>query len=173
MRNMMTTSKLKMLYERTTHGVSLNDACRVSGIDYAAAGAALRRLKHYMAMIMDGTIKTVPRLRKTYVLAAQWAIDNDAIKISKPAMILPTSEIEIVEHKTVAPAPAVTPGFNDRYAKLNLSFGIFSDAIYSFIEQEVAERYASIIAENTQLKETMSQAKINNWADGLKKRFEK
>lgn len=164
----LTATQLKNLYYKATHGDSVSEAGRSEGISTGNAAQAVHTIKRYIGWILDGKIKKKKRLRKTYVLAAQWAIEQDKIKITKPEPVEikeDTADDQGANERVVLPPP-------DPYTKLNLHFGIFSDAVYKFIEEMVAIKSAPIIAENKALKEILGEAKIGNWADGLKKRLE-
>lgn len=166
----LTARQLHELYQKTSHGVSVQDAANSLGIVYGTATIALRRLKKYMLYIADGSYKKRKRMYKTYLTAARWAVEDDNYKVvSKKEEIVETNkqkQVEEIEKK------AATQQKNYKSAKLGLLLSIFGDAIDNIIEEEVESMCAPLRAENTKLKELVNSAQLNNWGNALKQRFE-
>lgn len=168
-RQTLTATQLQDLYYKTTHGKTPTEASRELGID-TSPSEALRILKRYMRWIADGTIKGKKNLRRTYVMAGKACVEMDHLAIIRPE---PTVlHVPEPEEQPVALSSEPVIGSNDRYAKLNLSFSLFSDAVYRFIEEEVEERTVPILKENAEIKEILGEAQVNNWGTNLKKHLE-
>ena len=166
-RQTLNATQLQDLYYKTTHGKTPTEAIREVGLPDGNPYQALRTLKRYMRWIADGSIKDKKSLNRAYTRAAKACVDMDHLAITKPeTMIVTTPGAEI------QPVASSSEPKNDRYAKLNLSFSIFSDAVYRFIEEEVEERVAPILKENAEIKEVLGEAQVGNWGANLKKRLE-
>lgn len=162
-RNKLSANQLKEIYHKATHGSSIADVAHSLGLEDGNAYQALQAIKKYIAWIMDGSIKNRRMLRKSYLIAARWAIEQDNIKVTRPEPVsTPPSP---------APSQPVTPTVT-HYDKLDLSFGVFKDSIHSFIESEVEKRVGEIKAENERMKKMIDEARVGNFADALKQKWE-
>lgn len=168
----VSTSTLKELYEKTTHGVSIGDAAKTLGLSYGQALSCKKKLVHYISMISNENVALQKRLRKNYVIAAKWAIAQDSLVVRK--IEAPVPELPAV--RPIDPSHTIDTMPDSRqpthYDKLNLSFEVFKDSIHAFIEAEVQKRVGDIKAENERMKKMIDEARLGNFADALKQKWE-
>lgn len=114
-RNKMSTQQLKDIYYKTTHGDTISDAARFLGLTEGNAYQAKQSLTKYMGWIMDGSVKTRKQLRKNYLIAAKWAIEQDSLSIKRP----------VVEEVVATPPHARHRGTKTNYSLRQTRFAIW------------------------------------------------
>lgn len=114
-RNKMSTQQLKDIYYKTTHGDTISDAARFLGLTEGNAYQAKQSLTKYMGWIMDGSVKTRKQLRKNYLIAAKWVIEQDSLSIKRP----------VVEEVVATPPHARHRGTKTNYSLRQTRFAIW------------------------------------------------
>lgn len=187
-RNRLSSDQLFDIYYKRTHGSRVADIASAMGKSQGVVSGVMKTIRRYIAWISDGTAKTRGQLRTNYLKAAKRAIEADRISIKKgpdaggdikltfkESLVVPAMEASsgapfpplpqaVIQERSLNLAP-------DHFARLELAFALFTDAVQSCIQAEVKRQVGEIMAENDSLKAKLDEARLGNWTDSLRKKF--
>lgn len=166
-RRSLTVKDLDEIYYKLTHGSTGADVARSLGLATGTVLGGMDNLRKYIGWVSDGSIKNKQFPRTTYLLAAKHAIEADRISIIKRAEPAP-SKVILVDVPN-SPQPPVAP--QDHFTKLELAFALFTDSVQACIQAEVKRQVGEVMAENEALKAKLDEARLGNWTDSLRSKF--
>lgn len=172
----LSVQQLKDFYDLTSHGHSPSEAARRIGRPPSTGNFTHKLLRRYIGIVLDGNSKGAINLRKTYIMAAKWAIEQDSIvtkKIEKDLGFVPGPD-KVIRVATISdPEPREsTRAPQDHFTKLELAFSLFTDSVQACIKAEVKRQVGEVMAENEEMKAKLDEARLGNWTQALRKNFE-
>ena len=169
-RRSLTVSQLMEIYQKCTHGDTHTEVAHQLKLAPPTIYQAMDTLRKYIAVVIDGRELEVSHLRRNYLKAAQWAIEED--KISRMNKLKVVEEADPFLEQLISTSESKPEVEEGRYGRLDSAFSTFSKSLYAFIEEEVLDRVGEVVRENEELKTLLPSAKESNWTYGLKKHFE-